>query len=58
MVPIYGFGGKINKQTSHSFALNGDNNPEVAGVKGMLTAYRNALVSNELSGPTLFGQIL
>ena len=34
------------------------NNPEVAGIHGMLDVYRKALASYQLSGPTLFAQIL
>lgn len=37
LVPMYGFGGKIQGQVRHCFALNFDeNNPDVQGLDGML----------------------
>lgn len=45
MFPCYGFGAGLppNNVTSHCFPLNGDaHNPEVAGVQGILEAYRCA----------------
>ncbi len=41
--PTYGFGAVLppNNVTSHCFPLNGNaHNPEVAGVQGILQAYR------------------
>jgi len=59
MVPMYGFGGKVNNQISHCFPLNGSHeSPEVYEVDGMLTTYRTALNSVALSGPTLFSHIV
>lgn len=56
---MYGFGGKVNGQVQHCFALNQDNfNPDVQGLDGMLSVYRQALMSCQLSGPTLFSQVL
>lgn len=43
MFPCYGFGAGLppNNVTSHCFPLNGNaHNPEVAGVQGILQAYR------------------
>ncbi len=41
MFPAFGFGGFLNGTTSHCFPLNGNpNNPEVAGVRGILDTYR------------------
>lgn len=58
-VPLYGFGGKINRQLSHCFPLNFDHqNPAVSGIGGIMNTYKNALHSVELSGPTLFAQVI
>jgi hypothetical protein len=58
-VPLYGFGGKINRQVSHCFPLNFDaNNPAVTGLKGIMEGYKQALHSVELSGPTLFSHVI
>ena len=58
-VPLYGFGGKINRQVNHCFPLNFDNtNPAVSGLQGIMQAYKQALHSVELSGPTLFSHII
>jgi hypothetical protein len=60
MFPCYGFGGQLpGLGVSHCFALNG--NPAAAacaGVPGMLQAYRQALVSVALSGPTCFAPVI
>jgi hypothetical protein len=43
LFPAYGFGAALPPtfQTSHAFALNGTpGQPEVAGVQGILQAYR------------------
>lgn len=58
-VPLYGFGAKINGQINHCFPLNFNNsNPNVEGLNGMMEAYRNTLSVVDLSGPTLFAQII
>ena len=58
-VPLYGFGGKINRQLSHCFPLTFDStNPAVNGLHGIMNAYRYALSVVELSGPTLFAQVI
>ena len=60
--PVYGFGAKLppsNTLTSHCFALNGDYfHPDVVGVKGILSAYRNALGTVTLHGPTRLADVL
>lgn len=60
MIPCWGFGGKNrNGQVRHCFPLNGnENDPEVQGMAGVLTAYRQALNQYKLSGPTLFSEII
>jgi hypothetical protein len=54
----YGFGGVVAGQTSHCFHLNGRADPNVRGVEGVLAAYRQALASVPLSGPTFFAPLL
>eukprot|EP00727_Mastigamoeba_balamuthi_P013878 m51a1_g9112 hypothetical protein (734) ;mRNA; r:115041-117983 len=61
MFPVYGFGAMLppQGQVSHCFALNGNpQNPEVPGVAGILEAYRKALATVTLYGPTLFSHVL
>jgi hypothetical protein len=58
-VPMYGYGAKIYGQVSHCFPMSmNPNDPEVYGLQGMMTAYANTLRSVELSGPTLFAQVI
>eukprot|EP00397_Hematodinium_sp_SG-2012_P008252 GEMP01008308.1.p1 GENE.GEMP01008308.1~~GEMP01008308.1.p1 ORF type:complete len:597 (+),score=71.03 GEMP01008308.1:99-1793(+) len=57
MYPVVGFGGKINGQVSHCFALD-PNGHEVHGIHGVLQAYSTALRSVALSGPTLFAPLI
>ncbi|KAG0203302.1 Copine-8 [Mortierella sp. GBA30] len=57
--PVYGFGGKVNGQVNHCFALNGNPQyPEVDGVDGILAAYWHALQFAELYGPTNFSPVI
>ncbi|KAD6796284.1 hypothetical protein R6Q59_019911 [Mikania micrantha] len=58
--PAWGFGGRIyNGSVSHCFNLNGNAGSfEVEGVHGIMDAYRNALHTVSLHGPTLFGQVI
>ncbi|KAF9190958.1 Copine-8 [Haplosporangium sp. Z 767] len=59
MVPVYGFGARINGQVSHAFPLNGNPaNPEVHGIDGVLAAYWHALTFAELYGPTNFAPVI
>ena len=60
-VPVFGFGAKAKGAmfSSHCFPLNqNEGDPEVEGMEGMLRAYRETLYSMEMSGPTLFGDLL
>jgi hypothetical protein len=57
--PVFGFGAKPRfmgiDQVLHCFNLNGQENPQVYGVQGILEAYRNALTNGiGLYGPTNF----
>ena len=56
---MLGFGGEVNGKTEHAFNINGNpSNPEVYGMDGMITAYRNSLQQVQLSGPTLLAELL
>jgi len=60
--PVFGFGAKIPPTktiTSHCFACSGDFfQPEVFGVDGVLEAYKNALGTISLHGPTKLSDLL
>ncbi|KAI9105421.1 Copine-domain-containing protein [Phlyctochytrium arcticum] len=57
--PVYGFGARFpNGTVSHCFNLNGNPNPEVYGVDGILQAYNQALGAVQLYGPTNFSPII
>lgn len=59
MVPLYGFGGKVNKKVNHCFPLNfNEESSEVKGLSGIMSTYKEAISKVELSGPTLFTQVL
>ena len=63
LFPVYGFGGSSpydpQGQVNHCFALNGnEQNPEVQGVQGILEAYFHSIQIIQLSGPTIFTQII
>lgn len=58
LVPLYGFGGKYNGSVSHCFPLTFSSDPNVVNMDGMMRAYRQALERVELSGPTLFAQVI
>jgi len=58
LVPLYGFGGKFNGNVSHCFPLSFSSDPNVVNMDGMMRAYRQALERVELSGPTLFAQVI
>jgi len=58
---VYGYGAALppNNIVSHCFNLNGNaTNPLVTGVHGIMGAYQQALVSVNLSGPTLFQPVI
>ncbi|CAM9106881.1 unnamed protein product [Scytosiphon promiscuus] len=59
--PLYGFGGcpVYRAPASHCFAVNGnDGDPEVEGIAGVLSTYRESLTRIQLSGPTLFAPVI
>ena len=60
--PVYGFGARLPPSythCSHCFACNGDFfSPEVVGVEGVVGAYKQALGSVALHGPTNFHEII
>ncbi|CAM9580394.1 unnamed protein product [Chrysoparadoxa australica] len=62
MYPVFGFGGRLgNGQVDHCFpiyAAGGSGSGAVHGVQGILGAYQAAITSIQLSGPTLFSEIL
>jgi hypothetical protein len=59
-VPCYGYGAMMpTGQVAHCFALNGNPAaPTCAGVAGIVAAYRQALTSVSLSGPTCFSPVI
>ncbi len=61
-LPAYGFGAQLpdtRRCAVHSFPLNGDaRNPACAGVAGVLAAYRQALSTVTLDGPTCFAPVI
>jgi hypothetical protein len=59
MVPMFGFGAKVNDAVSHCFPMTFDpNNEEVYGIEGMMLAYQNAMSNVEFAGPTFFADII
>ena len=59
---MYGFGAMVppvRHRASHCFAVNGDIfNPEVDGLEGVIEAYKTAIQTLKLSGPTHFAQVI
>lgn len=55
-IPAFGFGALMHGSTAeHCFALNGDIfNPECDGLEGVMEAYKHAIKSVNLYGPTHF----
>lgn len=61
LFPALGFGAKIppDRQLSHCFSLTfNTQNPFCAGVSGLLQAYRTAVRSVQLHGPTNFEPVI
>lgn len=58
--PVYGFGGRApGGLVNHCFALNGnDASPYVTGINGIKDAYSKALKIIQLSGPTIFSNVI
>ncbi|OCT74230.1 copine-4 [Xenopus laevis] len=61
MFPVYGFGARIppDFKVSHDFAINfNEDNPECAGIQGVVEAYQNCLPKLQLYGPTNIAPII
>ncbi|KAM4688702.1 copine-4 [Discoglossus pictus] len=61
MFPAFGFGARIPPEfkVSHDFAINFDeDNPECAGIQGVVEAYQNCLPKLQLYGPTNIAPII
>uniref|UniRef100_A0A8C8E3P9 Copine IVb n=1 Tax=Oryzias sinensis TaxID=183150 RepID=A0A8C8E3P9_9TELE len=61
MFPAFGFGALIppDFKVSHDFAVNFDeDNPECAGIQGVVEAYQNCLPKIQLYGPTNIAPII
>ncbi|CAD7705375.1 unnamed protein product [Ostreobium quekettii] len=59
LFPTWGFGGMLPTGVSHCFALNGNDMwPECAGVEGIRSYYRKALMEVGLAAPTLFAPVI
>jgi hypothetical protein len=59
MVPVLGFGALLpSGQVSHCFNVNGEPQPFVHGVDGVLSAYRRCLSTVRLHGPTNFAPVI
>ncbi|XP_048850360.1 copine-4 isoform X2 [Brienomyrus brachyistius] len=61
MFPAFGFGAQIppDFKVSHDFAINFDeDNPECAGIQGVVEAYQNCLPKIQLYGPTNIAPII
>ena len=61
--PVFGFGGiprhMGSNEVSHCFAMNGNpGNPEIIGISGIVSTYRETLSKIGLGGPTLFAPLL
>ncbi|KAG2499352.1 hypothetical protein HYH03_002927 [Edaphochlamys debaryana] len=59
MFPVYGFGGQLGRNpTQHCFNMGSGPESTCAGINGVLAAYRQALSTWTLSGPTLFAPVI
>lgn len=59
LYPSFGFGGTYRgSPTNHCFSLNGHPEGICLGIPGILQAYRQAISTWQLSGPTLFAPII
>ncbi|XP_039381519.1 copine-4 isoform X1 [Mauremys mutica] len=65
MFPAFGFGArippeyKVGVQVSHDFAINfNEDNPECAGIQGVVEAYQSCLPKLQLYGPTNIAPII
>jgi hypothetical protein len=61
LFPAFGFGGRFcgDQKAHHCYPLNMNfDNPEIAGVDGILQCYRTILNQTQLFGPTLFHEVI
>ena len=58
MIDMFGFGGKVQGIVNHCFHMNFSQDPRVPGIQGLMSTYRNSLMSVELNGPTLFSHLI
>ena len=59
LFPVLGFGAKVGGRVEHCFPLTfNPQAPCVQGLEGIIGAYKNALMQVQLSGPTLFSQVI
>ncbi|XP_072366196.1 copine-4 isoform X4 [Scyliorhinus torazame] len=61
MFPAFGFGARIppDSKVSHDFAINfNEENPECAGIQGVVEAYQKCLPKIQLYGPTNIAPII
>ncbi|GLD70118.1 copine-4-like isoform X2 [Lates japonicus] len=61
MFPAFGFGARIppDYKVSHDFAVNfNEDNPECAGIQGVVEAYQSCLPKLQLYGPTNIAPII
>ena len=62
LIPVFGYGAIVppqKEEASHCFALNGNIfDPEVDGLEGVMTVYKNALEHVTFAGPTNFAPII
>ncbi|GLC35830.1 hypothetical protein PLESTM_000370100 [Pleodorina starrii] len=57
--PMFGFGGQYQRNpTNHCFPMGAPPDSTCVGVPGLLQAYRHALSTWKLSGPTLFAPVI
>jgi hypothetical protein len=58
--PVYGFGAVLRDSpfANHCFSLNFKKSPNVTGIDGIITAYRNSLQRVQLDGPTYFQPLI
>ena len=61
LFPAFGFGGKFcgEQKANHCYPLNMNfDNPEIAGVEGIVQCYKTILGRTQLFGPTLFHEVI
>jgi hypothetical protein len=60
LFPVYGFGGRLPNTTfvNHCFHVNLNEDPNVAGVDGIIESYKNSFKSVQLDGPTYFAPLI